>query len=247
MVQVQGPLVNDWQALFAGTWPHWSGDPVPLPLPAQRHAANVPGRVVWTAAGTRRLEIKRILLNRVRRAGVRVWLASAYFVPSRKVRRALRRAATRGVDARLLLPGPVTDHPAVRFAGRRFYARLLRHGVRIFEYRERFMHAKLVLVDDWCSIGSSNLDRWNLRWNLEANQEICDPAFTARLRQVLRADFTASREILYPEWQRRSLLQRCKEWLWGRVDARLARWHPRHRHPGSSRADGPADGAGERR
>ena len=56
----------------------------------------------------------------------RVWIATAYFIPPWKIRRALKKAVGRGVDVRLLLPGPVTDHPAVRHAGRRYYQRLLR-------------------------------------------------------------------------------------------------------------------------
>jgi phosphatidylserine/phosphatidylglycerophosphate/cardiolipin synthase-like enzyme len=226
MVAARGPVVSDWHALFAADWRRWSGQPVPEPRPVPHCTANVSGRVVWTAGGTTRLEIKRNLINRARGAVSRVWLASAYFVPSRKVRRALRRAAARGVDARLLLPGPVTDHPAVRFAGRRFYARLLRYGVRIFEYQHRFMHTKLALVDDWCSIGSSNMDRWNLRWNLEANQEIFDAGFAGEASRMLQADFAHSREIHYREWQRRSLLHRLMEWLWGKIDIRLAQWRP---------------------
>ena len=62
--------------------------------------------------------------------GERVWIMSAYFVPSRRFRKALRRAARRGVDVRLLVPGPRTDHPWVRQAARRFYGKLLRNGVR---------------------------------------------------------------------------------------------------------------------
>jgi phosphatidylserine/phosphatidylglycerophosphate/cardiolipin synthase-like enzyme len=226
MLEVRGPVVADWHALFARTWPDWSSRPVasagePCSLPNGQR-----GRVAWTARGSNRLEIKRVLLNRTRTARERVWLASAYFVPSRKLRRALRRAALRGVDARLLVPGPVTDHPAVRFASRRFYARLLRDGVRIFEYRDRFMHSKVALADQWSSIGSSNMDRWNLRWNLEANQEVDDAGFAAEVAQMLRTDFGRSEELDYRQWQRRSILHRLKEWLWGRVDQQLGRWLP---------------------
>jgi cardiolipin synthase A/B len=231
MVAASGPVLNDWYALFAANWQRWTGQPPPEPLPVPASAANIPGRVVWTAAGSARLEIKRSLIKRARRASNRVWLASAYFVPSRKVRRVLHRAAARGVDARLLLPGPVTDHPAVRFASRRFYARLLHHGVRIFEYQHRFTHSKLALADDWCSIGSANMDRWNLRWNLEANQEIFDPGFAAQVGCMLEADFAHSREIRSREWQRRSRPHRLREWLWGKIDSHLAQWRP---HAGES-------------
>jgi phosphatidylserine/phosphatidylglycerophosphate/cardiolipin synthase-like enzyme len=168
-----------------------------------------------------------------------VWLATAYFIPSTKLRRALRRAASRGVDVRLLLPGPITDHPAVRYASRRFYARLLRYGVRIFEYQGRFMHTKVALADDWTTIGSSNVDRWNLRWNLEANQEIEDRGFAAQTLAMLQEDFTHCEEILYREWHRRSRLQRLREWLWGKVDRWLMQWLPRDSGSGGRRTRPP--------
>jgi phosphatidylserine/phosphatidylglycerophosphate/cardiolipin synthase-like enzyme len=118
----------------------------------------------------------------------------------------------------LLLPGPVTDHGAVRHASRRYYARLLRHGVRIFEFQKHFMHSKVVLIDDWCTIGSSNMDRWNFRWNLEANQEARDPTLALGVKNMLLDDFDRSEEILYKVWLRRSWLQHMKEGLWGKID-----------------------------
>ena len=163
-------------------------------------------------------EIKRSLYNRVRRAERRVWVQIAYFVPSRKVRRALRQAAGRGVDVRLLLPGPYTDHPAIRHAGRRFYAGLLRAGVRIFESQPRFLHAKTMLCDNWVSIGSSNLDRWNLRWNLEANQEVDNILFAQATGAMFEEDFLNSIECRYEDWRRRPWYARLREHLWGRVD-----------------------------
>jgi len=130
----------------------------------------------------------------------------------------LRAAAKRGVDVRLLLPGPHTDHPAVRHAGRRFYRRLLHAGVRIYEYQPRFQHAKLALIDDWVTVGSSNLDRWNLRWNLEASQEIDAPDLAAATTELFVTDFGASQEYHAHTWGRRSWWSRVAEHFWGAVD-----------------------------
>jgi len=89
---------------------------------------------------------RSVLANGVRSridcAATRAWIMSAYFVPSRRFRKALRRAARRGVDVRLLVPGARTDHPWVRQAARRFYGKMLRNGVKIFEYQPRMLHAK---------------------------------------------------------------------------------------------------------
>ena len=152
-----------------------------------------------------------------------IWFASAYFIPSRKIRKSLRRAAIRGTEVRLLLPGPITDHPSVRYASRRYYARLLRYGVRIFEFQGRFTHTKMVLVDDWYTIGSSNVDRWNFRWNLEANLEVESKESANEARRILLDDFENCDEIHYKIWVNRSRVQRFKEWLWGKVDIWLTK------------------------
>lgn len=217
-VRIRGPVIADWQELFVSMWNRHAPNPLELPATVPPAAADgARGRVSVTTALARQ-DIKRSLYSRVRHAKRRVWLATAYFVPSRKVRRALKRAARRGVDVRLLLPGPYTDHPAIRHAGRRFYTGLLRAGVRIFEFQPRFLHAKTVLCDDWVSIGSSNLDRWNLRWNLEANQEIQDAVFGELVKSMFDEDFRNSVECLYETWRRRPWHARLREHLWGRVD-----------------------------
>ncbi|MBI5449884.1 MAG: hypothetical protein HY940_00850 [Gammaproteobacteria bacterium] len=166
-------------------------------------------------------DIRRSLYYRLQGAERRIWLMTAYFVPSRRTLRALRQAAQRGVDVRLLLPGPVSDHPAIAHAGRRFYSPLLRAGVRVFEYQPRFMHAKAVICDDWVSIGSSNFDRWNLHWNLEANQEIDDQPFADQVCAVIDGDLRDCIEIRYPDWHQRGLAARLREQLWGRIDRLL--------------------------
>ncbi len=221
VIDVKGQVVKDWQTLFTTNFKKWSNKPVPNVVDFTGIGGDIDARVAYTSGG-RHLEIKKTLLNRVYKSRENVWLASAYFVPSRKIRKSLRKAALKGKDVRLLLPGPVTDHPAVRYASRRYYARLLRFGVRIFEYKDRFSHTKILFIDDWFSIGSSNMDRWNFRWNLEANQEIKNRLAARQVRQILQNDFAHSKEIVYHEWKKRSWVQHFKEWLWGKVDLFLS-------------------------
>lgn len=217
-VCAQGPVAADWQALFRRIWDRHAPQPLVLPRPGPPTAADgMSGRVAVTSALARQ-EIKRSLYRRARHAQRRLWIATAYFVPSHKLRRALEQADRRGVDVRLLLPGAHTDHPGVRHAGRRFYDGLLRAGVRIFEYQPRFLHAKTVLCDDWVSIGSSNLDRWNLRWNLEANQEVDDGAFAKAVQAMFEEDFRHSVECRYEDWRRRPWHARWRERWWGLMD-----------------------------
>ncbi len=223
MVEIRGPLVADWQAVFHHSWTHWATDGIPVNIGTIANTGQQAGRVSLAGPNTNAM-IKRTLLQQISRARSRIWLATGYFMPSWKLRRRLARAARRGIDVRVLLPGPHTDHPAIRHAGRRFYQGLLRAGVRIFEYQPRFQHSKVALIDAWVAVGSSNLDRWNLRWNLEANQEIDAPDFAADTVEMFTQDFADSQELRTASWGRRPWQTRLAERFWGAID----RWVDRH-------------------
>lgn len=225
MVEMRGPLLDDWRSLFEFQWRRcgerrfWR--PVEPLLPARLPAAPAKrsglGRLAYAAARQHR-DILRALLRALGQSRRQVLLATPYFLPTRKVRRALMKAARRGIDVRLLLSGQRTDHPAVRYAGHRYYPRLLRAGVRIFEYQPRFLHAKMVLVDDWVSIGSCNFDHWNLRWNLEANLETFDPPLGSAVAGCFAQGFAQSKEITLADFQNRPLPMRLYQRLWGWLD-----------------------------
>jgi len=224
MVEIAGPVVADWQRAFAITWRRCGGELALTDASAVRpHSGTAAGRVSLSEA-RQRSALARGVRQRIEGAARRVWIMSAYFVPSRRFRTALRRAARRGVDVRLLLPGARTDHPWVRQASRRFYGRMLRSGVRIFEYQPHMLHAKVILCDDWVSLGSSNLDRWSLRWNLEANQEVADASFADAMAQVFAEDFAASRQITRRHWRQRAWLDRLRERIAGALDRLFDRW-----------------------
>lgn len=228
-MRIQGPVVADWTSVFFHNWKYWSRREVALAadMPVAAVRGGAPARVVCGSRLGAASDIQRNFIRRAAVARQRVWWMTAYFVPSIRLRHVLRGAARRGVDVRLLLPGPITDHPGVRFAGRRFYASLLSAGVRIYEYQPRFLHGKLMLCDGWVSLGSSNMDRWNLRWNLEANQEVDDADFARQVHELFARDFARSEECLFGDWQQRSLYYRWREWFWGRIDMLLdvvGRW-----------------------
>ena len=225
MVEINGPLVLDWQVLFDRQWianrhrRAWKPSAhVGLPrLPKVPDMGEGMGRVAYADARQHR-DILQSLFRALNSGQKRIWMATPYFLPTWKIRRSLRKAAARGVDVRLLLTGPRTDHPSVRYAGHRYYPRLLKAGVQIFEYQPCFLHLKMVLVDEWVSIGSCNFDHWNLRFNLEANLEALDPSLTAAVVQSFEKDFGLSQQVSLEEWQRRPLWRRVKQRVWGWVD-----------------------------
>ncbi|MDH5737638.1 MAG: phospholipase D-like domain-containing protein [Gammaproteobacteria bacterium] len=215
MLKIRGRVVRDWCELFSWTWKETTTEDVVLPeWPANESPGYQSGRVL-VSAPFHRLEISRALIRQMRKAKQRIWITSPYFVTSRKIRRILGQAAFRGVDVRLLLPGVKSDHPWVTFASRRHYGGLLAEGIRIFEYQPRFTHAKIELCDHWVSIGSSNLDRWNQSWNLDANQTVIDEEFAHRVAAFFVQDFSDSREITTLFWKERSFASRLGEALSG--------------------------------
>ncbi len=225
-VSIEGSVVTDWHQIFRHNWYRWTKQQLPSASAASVDMKEMPLRQAGRATGDRRfgaLNIHRVFLKRVRNAEHHVWMMTAYFVPSLSLLRALRKAAKRDIDVRLILPGSKIDHPAVRYAGRRHYHSLLCAGVRIFEYQPRFLHAKVLMCDNWVSLGSSNVDRWNLRWNLEANQEIENSDFAAQTRELFESDFTDSEECQLSSWQKRPRYHRALEWFWGEIAQYLER------------------------
>lgn len=224
VVEIDGPVLADWRDLYHRTWnplADWNSPAKPASLLTELED-GMAGRVA-SSDGWHRAELADSIVERIETAKHRVWITTPYFVTSRRFRTALRLAARRGVDVRLIGSGPLTDHTAVRHAARRFFGKLLRNGVRVFEYQPRVLHAKTVICDDWVSIGSSNLDRWGFKWNLEANQEIEHRAFANRAAAMFEADCGESLELDRREWLRRPALDRARENLAGLLDRTLER------------------------
>lgn len=182
--------------------------------------------------GRHRADIERIYRVGVRAAKRQIIIANAYFFPGYRLLRDLRRAARRGVDVRLILQGN-PDMKFVQWAANTLHDYLLRAGVRIYEYCERPMHAKVALIDeDWSTVGSSNLDPLSLFLNLEANLVVRDAGLAAALRASLeRLMAQHCREIKPEQATRRTLLRQLLSYLAYHATRRLpsfAGWLPAH-------------------
>lgn len=133
-------------------------------------------------------------LRQIRQARHRVWIANAYFVPSGPLLRALVAAARRGVDVRLLLPAS-SDVSFMPWVARAFYSTLLRDGVRLFEYQPRILHAKVTLLDEHATVGSSNLNHRSLLHDLEVDVVLRDEVLLSDVQKMFEQDFLQSQEI----------------------------------------------------
>ena len=152
-------------------------------------------RVLGEAFARHRREIVRAYLFHIYKATERVWIANSYFVPDGVVLRALVRAARRGVDVRVLVPGR-SDVLVVQLASRAIYDKLLAAGVRLFEWQGNVLHSKTAVIDgNWSTIGTFNLDYRSLRSNLEVNVTILDARFGAVMEQSYLSDLENSIEV----------------------------------------------------
>src|SRR5262249_26034425 len=156
-VRVEGPTAWEMAVVFSEAWRRAGGEIALEPL-SNRGEGPVRILTLDSRPGRGHGETAAVLAAIAAAAKRRVWITNAYFAPRRLALEHLGRAAARGVDVRLLLPGS-TDVPLVRHAGHGYYQRLLETGARVFEFRKAVLHAKTLVADDALSIiGSTHLD-----------------------------------------------------------------------------------------
>ncbi len=215
MIRLDGVIGRDGLAAFEGVWRYTKTRHFFLPrrpLGAQGKSAAHDGfQLVANTPRAHRRYASRLLVSAIRSAKRSVWIQAAYFTPRRSVVRVLRTKAEQGVDVKIMCPG-ISDVPAVQHAGRALYAGLLKRGVRIFEYQNRVLHTKAVLIDGETSIiGSTNLDYRSFLLNLELDVLIQRSDVGGALAEQFLIDLENSKEIHLDEWQKRSFWQRVRE------------------------------------
>ncbi|MGE7990287.1 cardiolipin synthase [Pseudomonas sp. NPDC089554] len=194
-VQVSGPALACLQESFAEDW-YWAARELPpLILPDTYPENGVLCQVMASGPADPQETCALFFLEAIHSANRRVWITSPYFIPDEAVFAALRLAALRGVDVRVLIPSR-PDHRIVYAASSLFAFEAVRAGVRMFRYQPGFLHQKVVLVDDEVSaIGSANLDNRSFRLNFEITLLTIDRAFADQVERMLEEDFEQSREI----------------------------------------------------
>jgi cardiolipin synthase len=214
-LRLQGPVVAEFQKLFLAAWQAQKGAPL-APKNYFPQLENA-GRQVVRAIGSSPEEpyslIYATLLSAIGSAETSVHLTNAYFAPDPQLLTALEAAVGRGVDVTLILPSQ-TDSWLVFHAGRAYYSRLLRAGVKIYERRGVILHSKTALIDGvWATVGSTNLDWRSFLHNHELNAVVLGAEFGQQVQQMFERDLAASDAITLAQWQRRPLDQHLKEWL----------------------------------
>ena len=211
--RVRGTIVADLARGFRRTWMRAGGDTYP---PPKRRGGAAGGSIVRLLENTRRRSrtlIRRAYLHVIKAARERVLIQNAYFLPDRGMRRVLIRAARRGVDVRVIVPGH-SDIRLVGWATLYLMRTLARRGIRFFLWNGPMMHAKTAVVDGtWSTIGSYNFDAQSRFNNLEATVEILDPRVGAELVAEFDGDLPLCVPFDTAAWTKLPWWRKAFAWL----------------------------------
>ena len=216
MVRIQGASVEQMRDIFKHTWqqllePEPSVPSLPPPVAEMPLDAKAGVVVLANQYFRERRAIRQAYLERIRGAQRCVYIANAYFVPALSIRRALVEAAKRGVDVRVIVPGK-SDVPAVYYAARYLYQRLMDAGIQLHEWRGNMLHAKTASVDGrWCTVGTYNLDYRSLRFNLEVTAAIESEAVASAMQRRFEEDLQNAPQVDATTWRFRSIFERLLE------------------------------------
>jgi cardiolipin synthase len=208
VVRVTGPVVLQLQAAFAADWfletEETLDSPEIFPPPTREDGATV-AQVLPSGPDYPTTNVQRFIVAMIHAARERVVITTPYFIPDDALVQALQTAALRGVQVHLIV-SQLADQFLVSLAQRSYYTDLLRNGIQIHLFQEKFLHAKHTSIDGSLAlIGSSNMDIRSFVLNAEVSLAIYDPEVVARLRAEQERTLANSKPLVLDEWVRRSL------------------------------------------
>lgn len=212
--RVEGPVVAQIQSVFIDNWITTSGKVLRGPdyFPPLEPAGDSPAQMFSSSPDGGSESMHLMYLMAITSAERSIDISASYLVPDELTRQALLDALARGVKVRIVMPGEHIDAEMVRKASRAQWGPLLEGGAEIFEYSPSMYHCKIVIVDDYLvAVGSTNFDNRSFSLNDEANLNVYDERFAARMTETFEADLAKSRRITLEEWRERPWRERAME------------------------------------
>jgi cardiolipin synthase len=210
-VVIKGPIAAAMFEAFKRSWMEGKGGRIedqavePRGEPGQ-DVAMIP---LFSSSRKSMRALRQLLQFSVHAARESIHLTMAYFIPTRKFLRVLLKAARRGVDVKIILPGQ-SDLHWVAYASRTYYKTLLREGVQIFHYQPRVLHAKTMVFDGhWSIVGSANLDSRSLNYNYECGVGALDQGVGEEMERIFQHDLNDSVPVMEDDLSRWPLHERA--------------------------------------
>ena len=214
MIRITGPTVNVLSAIHCWDWEVETGQRSLPSIPECRiddRQTQHPVQVVPSGPGMPEHLISQVLILAINQANQSVRITTPYFVPSADLLETLKMTAQRGVKVELVIPHK-NDSLMVQWASRGFYAELMQAGVEIFEFYGGLLHTKSVVIDEqFCLVGTVNMDMRSLWLNFELTLAIDDVAFTKEMYWLQQSYIESAYKVELEQWNERSLYSRFLE------------------------------------
>ncbi|WP_162046596.1 cardiolipin synthase [Vibrio taketomensis] len=214
MVRVTGPTVNVLSAIHSWDWEVETGERSFPPVPeckVDEKLAEHPIQVVPSGPGMPEYLIYQVLTLAIHQANKSVRITTPYFVPSADLLETLKMTAQRGITVELIIPHK-NDSLMVQWASRAFYSELMLAGVKIYEFYGGLLHTKSVVIDEqFCLVGTVNMDMRSLWLNFEVTLAIDDLDFTRQMHQLQDQYIAQSHTVCLETWRERSIFSRFLE------------------------------------
>ncbi|MDE1239042.1 cardiolipin synthase [Vibrio aestuarianus] len=216
MVRVTGPAVNVLSAIHCWDWEVETGTRMLPNTPECQITPDQPQhpvQVVPSGPGMPENLILQVLTLAINQANKSVRITTPYFVPSADLLATLKMTAQRGINVELIIPHK-NDSTMVQWASRAFYGELLEAGVKIYEFYGGLLHTKSVVIDEqFCLVGTVNIDMRSLWLNFEVTLAVDDQSFTKEMHWLQQHYIEQSHAVDYSEWEQRPLHHRFFERL----------------------------------
>lgn len=211
--KVEGSGASGLQSVFLADWYYASGQYLSAPeyYPNIEIFGNVPLQVVNAEPLGLHSNVMEAMFTAITRAKSYVYIETPYFVPTECLFQAIQSVAMSGIDVRLVMPGK-SDNTFVQYASNSYVEKLLRNGVRIYQYIKGFTHSKLMIIDDELVIaGSANMDVRSLELLFETNLFIYDEQVAKTAKSIYLTDMDNSEELNLDDWLRRGSFTKFRE------------------------------------
>ena len=214
-VRLRGPIVHSVQGSFSENWAGETGELFAGPdcFPPLEPVGDLQMHLVYAKPENSAPAVKILHHTLICLARQRIWIQNPYFIPEPMAIDAFGEAVKRGVDVRVLMPSTSgSDNPMVQHAGHRNFEKLMRNGVRLFEYPHTLLHQKVMTVDGiYSAVGSTNFDDRSFETNDEVTLGILDEKTAKKLDAIFEKYLPRAEEIDLEEWSRRSVWHKLKD------------------------------------
>ncbi|MBQ6110767.1 MAG: cardiolipin synthase [Synergistaceae bacterium] len=189
-LKIKGDAVHELERIFFSMWNKGHHDSELFRPCIDGSCDDVPVRIIAGGTGKEFRAVADEYVRIINSAKKRIWITTPYFVPDKKFLNALHMAALNGVDVRIIIPS-WSNHPLVSWASQSYIDSLLRHGIKIFIYRDRFIHAKTLIADSHvASVGTANLDALSFEINYEVQAFVYSTRLVRELEDVFIQDLS---------------------------------------------------------